>query len=529
VNKLLVIGLDGADWKTLRSWIDKGQLPFFKQLMGHGVYGPLESTIPCVTAPAWVSFSTGKNQGRHGVYGFLDNLRQGEESHVINALSIPGERIWHILDRAGKHSCVINLPTTYPPTKINGIMVSCFLTPSGAKDYFWPPEVGELLQRLGYKIDLEFERLGWVSDSSEMMKNRQAIYSEQLDITEKRYQLGRELIRRQPWDFFFLHFKGTDTIQHLFWDDAKQVLDYFKFIEAKVKALIEEFSEQNHGETVCFIMSDHGFHEAATQYFCVYPWLRRHGYLPPLIETKPVVNRIGKHINRFSKFLGLDLRNTRWALRQYKERVRKGSNNLPFDGCHIGIFINHYASSNRLEYEELRDSMIQKLRSLNDSQGQPVLMEVCRREEVFSGENLTHAPDIVFLPHPQFAIQPDPLAKNVFETREHYLPGNHWSARQGIFIAHGKGVESGKEIAGVRLIDLVPTFLHILGVPIPRDVDGIVLKELFRFDNPLRKQRITYQDPFKQNPDLRSLPNYSAHEKDEQDVKSRLKALGYLD
>ena len=70
--QVLIIGLDGATFDLIKPWVATGQLPTFKHLMDTGTRGNLESTIPPITPPAWTSFMTGMNPGKHGVFNFTE-------------------------------------------------------------------------------------------------------------------------------------------------------------------------------------------------------------------------------------------------------------------------------------------------------------------------------------------------------------------------------------------------------------------------------------------------------------------------
>jgi predicted AlkP superfamily phosphohydrolase/phosphomutase len=68
---VIVIALDGATFDLLDPWLDEGVLPTLARLIAGGVSGRLSSTLPPITAPAWASFMTGKNPGKHGVFDFF--------------------------------------------------------------------------------------------------------------------------------------------------------------------------------------------------------------------------------------------------------------------------------------------------------------------------------------------------------------------------------------------------------------------------------------------------------------------------
>ena len=128
-KRIFVFGLDGATWKLINRWIIKGYLPFFKQLARQGVKRDLISTIPPRTAPAWASFITGKNPGEHGVYDFLikQNLFNQKKEKLVNGSCLGKNKFWKQWPK--KRIGLINLPLTYPIEKINGVVITSFLTP----------------------------------------------------------------------------------------------------------------------------------------------------------------------------------------------------------------------------------------------------------------------------------------------------------------------------------------------------------------------------------------------------------------
>src|SRR3989338_8916239 len=69
--RMLVIGLDGATWTLLTPFMEQGLLPNLKRLLKQGAAGNLASTVPAHSGPAWTTFMTCVNPGKHGVFGFL--------------------------------------------------------------------------------------------------------------------------------------------------------------------------------------------------------------------------------------------------------------------------------------------------------------------------------------------------------------------------------------------------------------------------------------------------------------------------
>ena len=130
VRKVICIGLDGATFDLIRPWLSKGKLPNIGRIIKDGVWGELESVIPPVSAPAWTSFMTGKNPGKHGIFGFKKEKQGTYEELFVNRKLIKSETLWKCLSDVGKKVIVINVPLTYPPEEINGYLMSGMDTPS---------------------------------------------------------------------------------------------------------------------------------------------------------------------------------------------------------------------------------------------------------------------------------------------------------------------------------------------------------------------------------------------------------------
>ena len=149
-SKVVVVGLDGGSLDLIKPWIDEGRLPTFKRLMSEGVCGDLAVELPPVTVPNWPSFMTGKNAGKHGLTHWYTRKHVSGQWSVINSYSIREKNVWEIASEHDKRSIVINVPATYPPKKINGIMITGLLTPPSAKDFIYPPTLkGELENNVG--------------------------------------------------------------------------------------------------------------------------------------------------------------------------------------------------------------------------------------------------------------------------------------------------------------------------------------------------------------------------------------------
>src|SRR3989304_3517354 len=95
-KRVMIIGLDGATFDIISPMVEAGRLPTFSELMIKGTWGNLMSTVPPLTPPAWTSFMTGKNPGKHGIFGFSrkESSSNSYEMTIVNASHIDGKTLW---------------------------------------------------------------------------------------------------------------------------------------------------------------------------------------------------------------------------------------------------------------------------------------------------------------------------------------------------------------------------------------------------------------------------------------------------
>jgi predicted AlkP superfamily phosphohydrolase/phosphomutase len=186
------------------------------------------------------------------------------------------------------------------------------------------------------------------------------------------------------------------------------------------------------------------------------------------------------------------------------------------------------------EYEPLLNLISDKLKELKDPRtNEPVIKRILRRGEIFHGPYANEAADLIldwwetshFSTSPSF---PEDTLKPAVEIRERKpSTESEWGGthrRDGILIAYGESFKKGAEIQGARLIDMAPTILHLLGQPVPADMDGRVLEELFE---PAFIAANRVQVDGSAGLDAQQGAQYSDEEA--AIVEERLKGLGYLE
>ena len=257
--KILVLGLDCAAPELLLGYED---LPNIRRLMEVGCYGRLESVIPPITVPAWMCLATSQDPGSLGVYGFRNRTDHSYSGlGIASSRSITEPAIWDHIAREGKRSIIVGVPPGYPPRRINGLSVSCFLTPDTDKNVFThPPELSDEIRKLvgHYPVDAH----GFRTDDKAWL--RDAIFA----MSRTQFQVVRHLIQNKEWDYFHFVDIGLDRIHHGFWKyhDPQHVLhepdspfretvhDYYRHLDVEIGKVLELLSD----DTIVLLVSDHG-------------------------------------------------------------------------------------------------------------------------------------------------------------------------------------------------------------------------------------------------------------------------------
>ena len=540
-NKVLVIGLDGATFDYIFPLIKKGKLPNISKLIKGGSWDYLESTIQPITGAAWPSFMTGKTPAKHSIFDFIQQETK-DDVGLVDSQSIVGETLFDILSRNGKRVIAINVPVTYPPWKINGMMVTGMLSPENA-EITYPPRLKEELE--GYRIDIR---------TSYKKGKEQEMLDDIKDLTRKRARFTCKILSENEWDFAMVVFRGTDVIPHYFRKymdpghpeykrSNKQFRNAISETYEEADVAIGELLKVTPEDASIFLMSDHG-HGRLRKMINLNIWFLKNGLLKlkklPRVRIKYNLFRTGFSPQKVYQVLsGFGIQN---IIQKFSRQTRNKILNamLSFSDVdwqrtkayslgHIGqIYINlkgreKFGIVNRgSEYETIRDEIIDKLKKLRDPEtGKLVVDKVAKKEELYKGQYLDRAPDMFVFSrdseYDAFAL----MAQNTEVFCNHFKgqSGNH--RLHGIFVADGPSIRSGIQTEGARIIDVTPTLLYLMGLPIPDDLDGKVLKDIFQ-PSFLKKKSPRFEKARQMEKKKRK------SEGDEEEIKERLRELGYL-
>ena len=548
-RRVLVIGLDGATWDVLNPLMREGKLPHLKKLLDKSAKGVLMSSIPPVTAAAWTCFSTGKNPGKHGLVDFVYFPDHGYRVTIANSTTRDAATIWNLLSDRDMRVGVVSVPMTYPPEKVNGVMVTDMMTPNAQVQYTYPPELKQvLLDKVGPFVITPGEGENPSQPLTYLDKVREDVKG------SADYALY--LLRQEPYDFFMYVFGITDILQHQFWylidADPKTLNESDRAIREKVIAIFEQVDDgvgemlaQADENTTVVLMSDHGF-GPMKGFMHVNNFLLERSYLVlkkgAMSSLKRAMFRAGvtpQNVHLTLKALELDLRRRVNRGRAYGmlRRFFLSFDDVDWDRTrafalgHIGqIYINvkgrqpNGVVNPGAEYEKLRDEIRTELLKLkHPDTGEQLIARVLNREEIYHGDLLDNTPDLLLLPadFKYLAFGESEFASNklVGPTLGH--TGHH--RLEGVGALSGPHIHAGAEIQNASLIDLAPTILYALGLPIPPDMDGRVLTEAFDADF-VNQTALNYDTANAVRTDFGG--TYSDEE--EEEVTQRLADLGYI-
>lgn len=458
-KRVMIIGLDCATPELVfGSWLEA--LPHIKQVLDAGVYGPLRSSVPPITCPAWMVAMTGQNPGRLGFYGFRNRLDYSyHRMGIANGTSVRVKTVWDYLTENGKSSILLGVPQTYPPRPINGCMVTDFLAPNINCQYTYPNQLKEEIKNLvgEYLLDVKEFR---TEDKEGLLKQ---IY----EMTEKRFKVAKYLIGKNPeWDFFMMVEIGVDRIHHSFWKymDIKHpayipgnpyetaIFDYYCYIDQQIGELLKaaEVGE----ETLTILMSDHGA-KAMLGGIAINQWLMQEGYLmlknPPtgLQQIKPE---------------DIDWSRTKvWASGGYYSRLNFNIVGREPEGA-----------VQPEELEVFTADLIDKIEMMTDSCGNLLGNRAYRPTDVYDQVNNIPPDLIVYLGNLDYRAVGSVGHTSIYVTENDTGPDDANHAEDGIFVMKGKG--QMRERTGLQLLDIAPTVLDYFGIEVPTEMVGKIIE-----------------------------------------------------
>jgi predicted AlkP superfamily phosphohydrolase/phosphomutase len=445
-TRAVVIGLDGVPFTYAERLMAAGELPNLRAIVAEGAMAQMDTTLPNVSSVAWASFMTGQNPGKHAIYGFVDRKPGSLDVFIPTSRDLRSPALWEILSEAGKRVFAMNVPVTYPPRHVNGIVVGCFLSPNAEKA---APnaEVAETLRRLEYCVD---------ADPWRAHESKDDFLGHLDEVFERRIATMRHFWQQEPWDFFMAHIMETDRLHHFYWEEMEQgherYAPAFHDFYRRVDTVLGEVRSWLDDDTVLLVVSDHGFCTIRQEVY-VNTWLREAGYLrlagpdsSSLADMTP--DSVAYSLDPGRIFLNVEGR-------EPQGHVKPGG-----------------------DYDRVREEVADALLRMTDpASGEPIVERVYRREELYEGPYAHLGADLVLATREGF----DPkgsLGKDALTFKGPTLVGMHTTPDALVYV---RGVERFDRRPYIA--DLAPTILELLGVPVPASMDGRTL-----VDGPVRSK-----------------------------------------
>lgn len=545
--RLLVIGIDCGTFRFIKPFAEQGYLPNFERIMAEGATRIMKSTIPPISPPAWTTFLTGKNPGRHGIFQFV-NMDISDyaftRNRLINSTLFSGSTFIDMISDHGLKVGIVKIPFTYPPWEVNGFMIAGEPSPDWTRAHTYPPELSEKLGRMNLGSSTDFK-----------LYDAEKLFEHLKFDCDVRTRITCEMLNRQESDFFMVVHTITDAAAHRFW----------KFTDPKCPTYLERFKKYEHlirdvyvmvdqsigqilqnidDQTTVFLMSDHGAARNPLYYFHLNAWLQEQGYLSCekktgyrqfvqslLIKTKNALPARWRHLlvsaikEKYLKNvsdLQTALSNFRWSgTRAYAVSI------FPtVDG--IALNLRGRQPEGIIEPGEnagrILDEIKAKLEKLRDPTGMQIVEEVFYIEDIYKGDHANKMPDLIVKYNPEYTggigIDP-PFFSEVPDANFEFQSGTH--DENGIFIAYGPEIQKGIELGACHIQDMASTILYAMRLPIPEDMDSQVMIDIFndRFNtsNPVRTSAGKMQ---------RFTDSYELTDDEEDEMRKQLKGLGYF-
>ncbi len=538
-KRVLIVGLDGATFDVLGPLMEEGKLPNLKAVVDSGASGILRSTTPPITPAAWTTFLTGKQPGSHGIIDFerYDAFTNKLEFNSTRCLDHV-RNLWQILGDHGLKVGSVNVPMTYPPIPVNGFMVTGFETPGTHTEFAYPPSLKpEILSR-------------WPDPTLRSKWRRKLLggdklFAENLDYMSRSFHQGADMTTylgdKMGWDVLMVVFKLVDNLQHKTWKyidkrwahrnpkRCEMVKQCFQQADKALGTLLEYAKAH---DAAVMIVSDHG-----------------HGSLEGKIQPNELLRQWGYLSLRDGAAQGATRGRYIWDRLRGRTRkfARTGdvSHDLALDFSHTKACVMHAGMAgflyinlkgrqptgivNESDYESLRDELRARLLGdecrVCDPYGKSISLfsEVHKPEELYgcTREQQPWLPDLILTPHDSLAV----VRKIRGAKPIHWLPfrkieGTHRS--DGIVLVSGDGISHLKDLR-VQIADCAPTVLAMLGLPIPDDMEGRVMEQVFTSPPILRTEKAS------PNADTTQARGDVFSDADIEKVTERLADLGYLE
>lgn len=455
-KRMLVLGWDCASPELVFDQFQR-DLPVLTRLRQAGTWGELESSVPCITVPAWTSMLSSRDPGVLGIYGFRNRADYSyHQMTKADSTVVKVKRVWDYLGTARLESVLIGVPQTYPVQPLHGTVVSDFMTPGTGSAFTYPAIFKQDVLRVtpDYRFDVQDFRT----------EDKGRLLQQITDLTEVQFRLLKHTLMTRSWDFFMHVNIGVDRLHHGFWrfHDAQHrlyepgnrfahvVRDYYRMIDQMAGELIELAGDQ----TMVLVVSDHGVTRMDGG-ICLNEWLWREGWL--CLRTPPPDGVI----TPFER-LDVDWSQTyAWGSGGYYGRVFLNVAGREPEGCIPAS-----------DYEVVRSELAAALERIPGPAGVPVGAQVFKPEDIYT--TITNVPPdlIVYFGNLHWRSVGSLGHGSTYTLENDTGPDDANHAQNGMFVLYDPGRSGAGQVWGHQLMDIAPTILNRLRQRVPPEMQG---------------------------------------------------------
>lgn len=378
MEKTVIIGLDGVPYGMIENFARNGVMPNMGELISHGIFKKMQSSIPEISSVAWSSIITGKNPAEHGIFGFIDLFDGSYKMRFPNFNDLKGRPFWE--DQSGQ-SVIVNVPSTYPVRQMDGVHISGFVSIDFEKSVH-PQSLIPQLQEFDYRLDV---------DSSKAHSSMDLFLSDLDKTLDARIETYRYLWDNVDWQTFMFVFTGTDRLMHFLWeayeDENHKYHNVFLEHFAKIDKVIGEISDCLSDNDLLIMLSDHGFERFDYDVYISHV-LKEAGFLQFKDGQDITLNNITDDIKAFV----LD-----------PSRIY-----LNFKGKYP------CGTVTASEGEDVLCQLEEQFSGL-EMNGRKVIRDIYRKHQIFSGPYLDEAPDMVLVSNEGFNLRGNLKAPQLFD------------------------------------------------------------------------------------------------------------------
>jgi predicted AlkP superfamily phosphohydrolase/phosphomutase len=490
--RIVVIGIDGGEWKVIRRLWAEGKLPHLKELADRGVSATLRTAYN--SSPViWTTIATGVTPPVHGITDFVVPTPQGDVPISSSVRKVPA--LWNMLSRTGRKVAVLGWWGSWPAEQVNGVVLTdrALLDLPGrvSPDSYMPTFLADVRAA---DADPGLFRSEENERRDRVMARSAARFAEDGFDLVLTYFRSPDIVSHNRWKFFEPEqFSGIDPVELA--EHRGEVPRIYEAVDQEIGRIVAAVPP----ETNVLVLSDHGFHAAKREEIKVFldldRVLERLGYL---VRTGSAVDFARSQVYTYGTppFRRVKLLRFSLAGREPGGRVRPE------------------------QREALLRRLTADLAAVTNAQGAPVF--TVRPARPRSGEDGDFAVVVSQeLVTPVLRVRGEPLRGAVESISR--ISGTHTRSTHGILLAAGPDIDPRADLEGIHIHDVAPTLLYGLGLPVAEDFAGRPRMELFdaefRRAHPLRT--IRSWGVLKEGGAARTSPA-------DEDLLNELRSLGYI-